>query len=67
MRSNNPEILKVAERIAAQNGVSVDEVIQKFRRGVQKSAFSASDFFWPDSDISLKGKKLGRPHLRAAV
>lgn len=67
MRSNNPEILKVAERIAAQNGVSVDEVIQKFRRGVQKSAFSGSDFFWPDSDISLKGKKLGRPHLRAAV
>ena len=67
MRSNNPEILKVAERIAAQNGVSVDEVIQKFRRGVQKSAFSASDFFWPDNDISLKGKKLGRPHLRAAV
>lgn len=67
MRSNNPEILKVAERIAAQNGVSVDEVIQKFRRGVQKSAFSVSDFFWPDSDISLKEKKLGRPHLRAAV
>ncbi len=67
MRSNNPEILKVAERIAAQNGVSVDEVIQKFRRGVQKSAFSACDFFWSDSDISLKEKKLGRTHLRAAV
>lgn len=67
MRSNNPEILKVAERIAAQNGVSVDEVIQKFRRGVQKSAFSVSDFFWADSDISLKSKKSTPRSLRVAV
>ena len=57
MRSENQQILEVAGRIAAQNGVSVDSVIEKFRRGVQKTAFSFRDFFWGDSDISLKSKK----------
>ena len=67
MRSENQQILEVAGRIAAQNGVSVDAVLEKFRRGVQKTAFSFRDFFWGDSDISLKSKKIKSRPLKAAV
>ena len=60
------QMVAIAKRIAAQYGVSVDEVLAGFRRGVKKTAYTYSDFFWGDSDISLSRKKAARP-LAATV
>ena len=55
MQSNNLELkLACASRIAKANHVSVEAVLAKFRSAVRKSAFSYNDFFWRNSDISLR-------------
>jgi len=60
MRKYPLDIIIVAKRIAASNGVSVDEVFKKFETGSRKSAYSRSDFFWGHSDISLGSEKVSR-------
>lgn len=54
------QMVAIAERIAANYGVSVDEVLVGWRRGVKKTAYTTRDFFWGDSDISLRHKKMNR-------
>jgi len=54
------QMVAIAERIADNYGVSVDDVLARWRRGVKKTAYTTSDFFWGDSDISLRQKKDGR-------
>ena len=54
------QMVAIAERIADNYGVSVDDVLARWRRGVKKTAYTTSDFFWGDSDISLRPKKVGR-------
>lgn len=55
------ERIAIAKRIAAQNGVSVGEVLAKFERGVKKATLTRADFFWGCSDISLgRGKSFGK-------
>lgn len=49
------DMIAVARRIAKANGVSVADVLAKYRQGVRKTALSYSDFFWGASDISLSG------------
>lgn len=51
---------KAAKRMAERSGVTVDVVFAKFRQGVQKSALSYTDFFWGNSDISLRHKKVNQ-------
>ena len=54
-----------AQRIAASTGVSVAEVVRRFSVAVKKSHFTMSDFFWGDSDISLRMKDF-QPVRKAA-
>lgn len=54
------QMVAIAERIADNYGVSVDEVLDGWRRGVKKTAYTTRDFFWGNSDISLCHKKVNR-------
>ena len=58
------QMVAIAERIAANYGVSVDEVLKRWRHGLRKSAYTTRDFFWGKGDISLRPKKIDR---RSAV
>lgn len=58
------QMVEIARRIAANYGTSVEEVLDRWSRGLRKSAYSKRDFFWADSDISLSAKKMDR---RSAV
>ena len=53
--TDTEDMIAVAKRIAKANGVSVADVLAKYRRGVRKTALSYNDFFWGGSDISLSG------------
>ena len=46
-------VFESAQRIAVNNGVSVEEVVKKYRAATKKRAFFSTDFFWNHSDISL--------------
>lgn len=46
-------IWECAQRLAAKNGVSAAEVIERFQASAKKAALTADDFFCPVSDISL--------------
>lgn len=39
------DMIAVARRIAKANGVSVADVLAKYRQGVRKTALSYNDFF----------------------
>ena len=56
MRKLPKHVEESAQRIADSTGVSVAEVVRRFSVAVKKSAFTRSDFFWGDSDISLQMK-----------
>ena len=56
MRKLPTHVMESAQRIADKTGVSVAEVIRRFSVAVKKSAFTRADFFWGDSDISLRMK-----------
>lgn len=59
MKSSNVslQMVEIAKRIAAKNGVSVAAVLDKVERSAKKTSFIKSDFFWGDSVITLGGKK----------
>ena len=59
-----PQMREIAGRMAASFGVSIDEILKGYDRGVRKNAHTRSDFFWGNSDISLRLKKIDR---RSAV
>ena len=52
------QMVAIAKRIAAKNGVSVDEVLDRFNQDVEKTSFDRRDLFWGKSDISLDKKKV---------
>ena len=52
------QIVEIAKRIAANYGTSVEEVLDRWGRGLQNAAYSKRDFFWADGDISLRRQKL---------
>jgi len=54
MRNIPAHVLEAAKRIGKRHGVSVRSVIAAFAKAVSKRAFTASDFFCNESDISLK-------------
>ena len=56
------EVYEAARRIAAANGTSVAVVVERFLQVPKKSRFNRDDFFWLDSDISLRAK-----NVRSAV
>lgn len=51
------QMIEVAERIAAQSGASVGDVIARFDAAVEKSSLAASDLFLGDSVITLPRKR----------
>lgn len=51
------QMVAIAKRIAVKNGVSVSEVLTRFSQSVKKSAHTRSDFFWGDSDITVRKEK----------
>lgn len=58
------QMVEIAKRIAANYGTSVEEVLDRWSRGLQNAAYSKRDFFWANSDISPTAKKMDR---RSAV
>jgi hypothetical protein len=54
------QMVEIAKRIAAKNGVSVAEVLSKVERSAKKTSFRLNDFFWGDSVITLSGKNKRR-------
>lgn len=61
------QMLAIAKRIADKNGVSVDDVLDRFNDTVEKTSFARRDLFLGDSVITLCGKKVrhSRSRLRA--
>ena len=55
-----PKMIAIAERIAAKCGVSVNAVLSKVDRSVEKTSFRWNDVFWGDSVITLCSKKSAR-------
>lgn len=54
------QMIEVAERIAAQSGASVGDVLARFDAAVKKSSLSASDLFLGDSVITLNSQNVRR-------
>lgn len=54
------QMVAIAKRIAAKNGVSVDEVLDRFNQDVEKTSFAKNDLFLGDSVITLDNKKSRR-------
>lgn len=54
------EIFEVANRLAAQSGATVAEVVNSYMKGTRKTLLTRSDFLLGDSDISLCEKKVSR-------
>ena len=52
------QMVVIAKRIAAKNGVSVDEVLERFDRDVEKTSFSGRDLFMGNGVITLCRKKV---------
>jgi len=52
------QMVAIAKRIAAKNGVSVDEVLDRFNSDVEKTSFDRHDLFLGDSVITLSSKKV---------
>lgn len=68
MKSNATfQMVAIAERIAGKYGVSVDDVLKRWRRGLGKTAYTTRDFFWGNSDISLRQKKVIRRSAAARL
>lgn len=65
MRNLPKHVEESAQRIAANTGVSVAEVIRRFSVAVKKSAFTRNDFFWGSGDISLRMQDF-QPERKAA-
>lgn len=51
------QMVAIAKRIAAKNGVSVDEVLDRFNQDVEKTSFDRRDLFLGYSVITLDDKK----------
>ena len=54
------QMVEIAKRIAADYGTTAEEVLDRWGRGLRRSAYSKRDFFWTDSDISPSAKKIDR-------
>ena len=52
------QMVAIAKRIASKNGVSVDEVLDRFNSDVEKTSFDRHDLFLGDSVITLSSKKV---------
>lgn len=52
------QMVAIAKRIAAKNGVSVDEVLDRFNQDVEKTSFDRRDLFLGYSVITLDDKKV---------
>jgi len=48
------DVRKAAEKIANENGMTVEAVVEHFRLAVKKNRFSRKDFLLPDSVITLQ-------------
>ena len=62
------QMVAIAKRIAAKNGVSVDEVLDRFNQDVEKTSFGRRDLFLGDSVITLQHEKVvsAGPRSRSA-
>lgn len=61
------QMVAIAKRIAAQNGVSVDDVLDRFDQDVEKTSFSRRDLFLGDSVITLQRKKVFPARVRPGL
>ena len=60
-------MVEIAKRIAADYGTTAEEVLDRWGRGLRRSAYSKRDFFWADSDISPSAKKIDRRFVVAQL
>lgn len=69
MKSSNVslQMVEIAKRIAAKNGVSVAAVLDKVERSAKKTSFRQSDFFWGDSVITPCQKNIFRRSAAACL